>query len=224
MAQESISALQLVDEFYFSALFDENQDQIFSISDSKNAEELQFQEALMGSIMDSQMPNIVMPSTIQASPASTSPEPVEPTKEVGESSQSFCEICMERKEFDDMFRIHNFSHSYCFDCINKHVATKIQENMRVVKCPGWGCKGVLELNACRARMAVEVVAKWDELVWESMILETEKFHCPFKDCSAMLVDENGGEGIRECECPICHRLFCAECYVPWHGGIECEEF
>ncbi|KAL7191570.1 hypothetical protein ACSBR2_023615 [Camellia fascicularis] len=80
MAQESISALHLVDEFYFSALFDENQDQIFSISDSKYAEELQFQEALMGSIMDSQMPNIVMPSTIQARPASTTPEPVEPQK------------------------------------------------------------------------------------------------------------------------------------------------
>jgi E3 ubiquitin-protein ligase RNF144 len=51
------------------------------------------------------------------------------------------------------------------------------------------------------------------------------FYCPFKDCSAMLVnDKEEGEVIRQSECPFCHRLFCAQCCVPWHPGIECEEF
>lgn len=30
--------------------------------------------------------------------------------------------------------------------------------------------------------------------------------------------------IKECECPHCNRLFCAQCRVPWHTGMSCEEF
>ncbi|KAL5850359.1 hypothetical protein ACOSQ4_008372 [Xanthoceras sorbifolium] len=44
-----------------------------------------------------------------------------------------------------------------------------------------------------------------------MIDESQKFHCPYKDCSGMLVDERGGgEAIVEAECPFCHRFhgFC----------------
>ncbi|CAK9134217.1 unnamed protein product [Ilex paraguariensis] len=69
----------------------------------------------------------------------------------------------------------------------------------------------------------EVLARWDELLCESLILAAQKFYCPFKDCSALLVNDTDGV-IRESECPICRRLFCAQCSVPWHSGIGCEEF
>ena len=26
------------------------------------------------------------------------------------------------------------------------------------------------------------------------------------------------------ECPSCHRLFCAQCKVPWHEKMSCNEF
>lgn len=39
----------------------------------------------------------------------------------------------------------------------------------------------------------------------------------------MLVNDEGAV-IKQSECPICHRLFCAQCYVPWHDEIACEEF
>ena len=26
------------------------------------------------------------------------------------------------------------------------------------------------------------------------------------------------------ECPHCFRLFCAQCKVPWHSGVNCEDF
>jgi hypothetical protein len=51
----------------------------------------------------------------------------------------------------------------------------------------------------------------------------DKFYCPFKDCSALLINDTPVE-IRETECPHCHRLFCASCRVPGHSGIKCEEF
>ncbi|KAL6197840.1 hypothetical protein ACLB2K_027633 [Fragaria x ananassa] len=43
-----------------------------------------------------------------------------------------------------------------------------------------------------------------------MIIGSHKFYCPFKDCSAMLLDD-GAEEVRESECPNCKRLFCAQC-------------
>ncbi|XP_062021356.1 E3 ubiquitin-protein ligase RSL1-like [Rosa rugosa] len=58
---------------------------------------------------------------------------------------------------------------------------------------------------------------------EAMILGSQKFYCPFKDCSAMLIDD-GAEVVRDSECPNCNRMFCAQCKVPWHAGIECAEF
>ncbi|KAA8542025.1 hypothetical protein F0562_023177 [Nyssa sinensis] len=237
--------------FNSDALFTENEDQVLQISDAEYAEELQFQETLMASVITSQMSNNAPPSTIQASPT-LNPEPMKVAKEVGESSHSkpmevvteagksshpelmkvtkevgesshpepvkvaieagksshpepmdvateagqsshcICEICVEEKEVDEMFRNEYCHHSFCTDCISKHVATKIQESIHVVTCPGLNCKGVLEPDTCR-------------------------------DCSAMLVNDNV-EVIRESECPICRRLFCAQCYVPWHSGVECEEF
>uniref|UniRef100_A0A5B6ZBQ4 RBR-type E3 ubiquitin transferase n=1 Tax=Davidia involucrata TaxID=16924 RepID=A0A5B6ZBQ4_DAVIN len=242
MARESSSDVQFVDDLYFSALLVENEeDQIFPISDAKYAEELQFQEALMASVINSQMSNTVPPLTIQSSSAlspevpikvvkelgesSSNPEPMEIATEVGESaSHSFCEICAEQRESEEMFRNGSCNHhSYCNDCIGKHVATKIQENIKIVTCPSLNCKGVLELDTCRAMIPKEVLARWDEALCESLILASQKIYCPFRDCSAMLVND-GVEVIRESECPICRRLFCAQCDVPWHSGVECEEF
>jgi len=106
MAQESASDLVYVDDFYFSLLFDEKEEEIIHpkkrrkiekeedilpVSDAKYAEGLQFQEALMGSLIASQMANSGASSsssslpTIQASPLAHSPEPEEATKEAGES-------------------------------------------------------------------------------------------------------------------------------------------
>ena len=40
----------------------------------------------------------------------------------------------------------------------------------------------------------------------------------------MLLIDDGEEVVKESECPNCRRLFCAQCKVPWHAGIECGEF
>ncbi|PNX95389.1 putative E3 ubiquitin-protein ligase RNF144A-like protein, partial [Trifolium pratense] len=74
----------------------------------------------------------------------------------------------------------------------------------------------------RSLLPKELIDKWNDSLCESLFITVPKFYCPFKDCSAMLLDENEGGGeeeyIRESECPFCHRLFCARCHVPWHPG------
>ncbi|PON32178.1 E3 ubiquitin ligase RBR family [Parasponia andersonii] len=235
-----------VDDFYFSALFDEAQTDIFPISDSRYAQELQLQEALYSSSITPKMtnPNPSFPSSSSSSflVSSLSPpsitvlqilEPITAEAETGESSHIYCEICTERKPTDEIFRSgsnYNESvcaHSFCSDCIAKHVATKVEESpSAVVACPGPDCKGVhgLEIEACRAILPREVAERWEEALCEALIGDSEKFYCPFRDCSAVLVREADEEEVRESECPMCHRLFCARCIVPWHSGIGCEEY
>ncbi|XP_027367068.1 probable E3 ubiquitin-protein ligase RNF217 [Abrus precatorius] len=247
MAQQLDSTVDVlsVDDFYFSALFDDDQNDMVPISDDKYAEELQFQETLMASVIASQITTKAlssspilcltsssssMPSSSKAVEITLSPKPEQiglMTEEAGEpcSSLILCEICAEAKETDEMFRNQRCDHSFCSQCVIKHVATKIQDKITVVSCPGLNCKGVLEVDACMAMLPKELLDRWSDALCEALFLTAHKFYCPFRDCSAMLlVDGEGGKDIRESECPFCHRLFCARCYVPWHAGVGCEEF
>ncbi|KAF4355294.1 hypothetical protein F8388_026564 [Cannabis sativa] len=229
----SVIDLALVDDFYFSLLFDEPSTDILPVSDAKYAEELQFQEALVSSAEATRnQTTIVTPSFFlisSPSPPSIIINVQKPVEEIGQSSEIFCEICTERKPTDEIFPNASCTHSYCSDCIGRHVASKIGESsaVAVVACPGLDCRGAheLEIESCRSILAKEIVEKWDEALCEALLMECEKFYCPFNDCSAVLVREIGeDEVIMESECPICHRLFCARCNVVWHSGIECEDY
>lgn len=201
--------MQYVDDFYFSAL--SNDEEPFPISDDKYAEELQLQEVLMSSI---QPPQFSKNLTKKLKRVKT---------EVGESSQNTCDICVEEKSMDEMFRNNNCRHLFCSDCISRHVAAKIQENITMVRCPQVGCKGVLEPQICRPILPKDVFERWENAICEWIVLGSKRIYCPFKDCSALLVDD-GGVDVRESECPNCRRLFCAQCMVPWHSGVGCREY
>ncbi|KAH7547023.1 hypothetical protein FEM48_Zijuj01G0262900 [Ziziphus jujuba var. spinosa] len=225
MEGERSASSGVVDEFYFTALFDDNE--LFPISDEKYAEQLQIQEALVSSAIS------LKTSTTSGSAA---PDRSKNAKcmETGQSSSSsshgqdssppeLCLICMDAKPGGEMLRITSCSHSFCNDCVAKYVATKIQDNILKVECPDLKCNGVLEPESCSSIVPKEVFERWENLLSESLILGAEKFYCPFKDCSAVLLDD-GKEAVTMSECPNCHRLFCAQCKVSWHGGIECREF
>ena len=85
------------------------------------------------------------------------------------------------------------------------------------------CEGLLEPDYCRNILPREVFDRWGDALCRAMILGSERFYCPFKDCSMLLIDD-GGQVVKESECPNCRRLFCAQCKVPWHTGVECAEF
>ncbi|PKI67020.1 hypothetical protein CRG98_012558 [Punica granatum] len=136
-------------------------------------------------------------------------------------SDSFCRICMEEKEADEMFIVSTAcSHSFCSICIIKHVSNKIKENLETVCCPGNGCKNVVEIDSCGRILPSEVLSHWEKLLCEATIPEHQKYYCPFRDCSVMLVNDTE-ELIRRSECPYCHRMFCTQCRMPWHEGGEC---
>ncbi|RDX58036.1 E3 ubiquitin-protein ligase RNF14, partial [Mucuna pruriens] len=135
-----------------------------------------------------------------------------------------CHICFDYKPVSDMFKHGKCNHQFCTLCITKHVATKIHQNILKVICPSPNCSVELEPeHFLHTILPSEVIGRWECARCESLIVASEKSYCPFKDCSVLLVND-GGEVVTSAECPSCHRLFCAQCKVPWHGNMTCEEF
>ncbi|KAI6679803.1 hypothetical protein NL676_033684 [Syzygium grande] len=126
-----------------------------------------------------------------------------------------CEICVEPRTGGDMFRIKGCSHAYCNECVTKYVASKLQDNVTRIGCPSRA--------AVASILPPEVFDRWGKALCEALILESERFYCPYKDCSALLI-KDGRAAMRESECLNCRRLFCVKCRVPWHAGMGCEEF
>ncbi|KAL0909692.1 hypothetical protein M5K25_020582 [Dendrobium thyrsiflorum] len=134
-----------------------------------------------------------------------------------------CRICMQTKPLSKFFSIKGCTHSYCSRCLRSYIKTKVNMKASRIKCPDPACKDIeLEPLACKLIITKEVFDRWCDILSESSV--RVKFYCPFKDCSALLIDERGLEMMQESECPHCHRLFCAHCGVPWHSGLSCSEF
>ncbi|KAK4269542.1 hypothetical protein QN277_022686 [Acacia crassicarpa] len=171
---------------------------------------------------------ILLPSNdfecAECSSLSSSSGPVK-SKIKKEPLQVICEICAETKRITEMIKNQTCRHSYCSDCMTKHVATKIQDITTAVPCPGLGGRSVFDLEGCRPWLPKDLVERWDKALCEDLFLQVPKFYCPFKDCSAMMLVENEeDQQARETECPVCHRMFCARCSIPWHIGINCKEY
>lgn len=192
------------------------------IKEHEREEDLHIQKAPCASQLDPKIEISASSSTIQ-SLAKLETKSVKAIKEVVKPSQSFCEICMEHRETWQMFVNSTCSHSFCYDCTSKHIETKVQDKVKIITCPAVRCNTTLDSGACRWMIREDILICWDESLCKSLIEESQKLYCPFRDCSIMMVNDSG-EDITEAKCPICQRLFCAQCQVPWHPEFTCKEF
>ncbi|KAJ1700493.1 hypothetical protein LUZ63_000272 [Rhynchospora breviuscula] len=182
-----------VDDFYISALSNgDKRHDLIPISDENYAMELQLQEVLFSSV-------------------TVSPKPVKIAREdracssSSQAGQLFCKICMETVPGSDLFKTSKAcSHVFCRDCLSCYLGTEIQENILGVRCPEENCKAVLEPGMCQQLLPSEVFKRWESALCESMVLGAQKIHCPFKDCSALMVHD-ADETVTRSECPSCRR-------------------
>ncbi|KAA0053550.1 E3 ubiquitin-protein ligase RNF144B-like protein [Cucumis melo var. makuwa] len=177
------------------------------LSDENYAEELQLQEVITSSLLS---PPIKIPIHPSPTPHSS-------------TSQVLCSICTDAKSHSQMFTNRVCTHTFCTDCISKHIAAKLEVTM-AVKCPEPNCGTVLEPEMCGSFVPKRVLERWADALFEAMILKSKRLNCPFKDCGAAMIDEGDEEGVTAVECGSCWRLFCAECRVGWHGEMKCGEF
>lgn len=154
-------------------------------------------------------------------------------EEVAQSSRGamivdnfYCTICMEALPIIECFPIGGCTHAFCMSCVRQYITAKVEENVLSIGCADPGCKdGALHPEACRNFIAPQLFQRWGAALCD-MAIGALKFYCPFKDCSVMLVDDHvdGDEAITNVECPHCSRMFCAQCKVPCHDGIDCAQF
>ncbi|GAU44180.1 hypothetical protein TSUD_87400 [Trifolium subterraneum] len=93
--------------------------------------------------------------------------------------------------------------SYCGICME---AKSIKEMFENRKCSH---------SFCEECVGTYLAAKIQENI--SMV------KCPDPKCNAMLLNDEK-EDVTVAECPHCHRLFCAQCKVSWHAGVDCRVF
>ncbi|PWA80520.1 Zinc finger, C6HC-type [Artemisia annua] len=226
-----------VDDFNFEAFL--NKDEKFPISHKKYIEEMELQEALLISASESHIPSQTEYATSSSTDlpffpyssadyamSSSTNLPFMPyvTYESTQVPDKFCGICMDTKtEFEMFINDDVCGHTFCIDCIREHIGAKINENIANVRCPDPNCKGLIGPNVCRYILPKEVLERWESALCESLIIGSQKFYCPFKDCSALLVDDSA-VAVKDTKCPHCNRKFCAQCKVPWHSEMDCKEF
>jgi len=149
--------------------------------------------------------------------------------------KQLCGICLEDKYPSEIFDGMVCSHRFCSTCIALHIRNKLQEKMVSIDCPEPNCSEHLTPEQCVVILPKQTFEEWSLALVEADIPLSQKFYCPFRDCSAVLLkdiapDELGSSNgaaavvIKESECPECRRLFCAQCGVPWHAGLDCSEF
>ncbi|KAE8689177.1 GDSL esterase/lipase 5 [Hibiscus syriacus] len=135
-----------------------------------------------------------------------------------------CSICTETKPVYDCFDIKGCSHVYCAECTVKYIESKLDDNAgSTIKCPELNCEGVLDPEFCRGILPRALFNRWGNSLCESAFLGSEKFYCPYNDCSVLLIND-GERVIKKSKCPFCKRKFCVLCKVPWHSGFSCAEF
>lgn len=148
-----------------------------------------------------------------------------PVTELSEESQIFtCEICIEpmllpNKKFKNQ---HRCVHPFCIDCMVKYITVKLEDNVGNIPCPSLNCEQFLDPISCRNLVGPQLFVKWSDVLCESCVLGVAQCYCPNRSCSALILDECGGNAKRS-QCPSCKRSFCFQCKLPWHAGFQCEE-
>ncbi|KAI7730528.1 hypothetical protein M8C21_006241 [Ambrosia artemisiifolia] len=141
------------------------------------------------------------------------------------SSEPFtCEICIEpvtlpNKKFINSNRC---VHPFCTECMIKYIQVKLEDNLSAIKCPSLTCDHFLDPLSCHEKIGQQLFDKWCDVLCESALLGMDRVYCPNRDCSALVVNECGGN-LSKCVCPNCKKLFCFRCKVGWHAGYRCEE-
>ncbi|CAN1246695.1 E3 ubiquitin-protein ligase RSL1 [Linum grandiflorum] len=153
-----------------------------------------------------------------------------------------CEICVETTPLRESFNPKNCAHFYCNKCTVRYIETELSEKSSTrIPCPEPGCEGSLDPEHCRQILPARLFDRWGLALVDSAIDASQKFYCPYLDCSVLLIydlDDCNKVSLPRCweifrrssrpnnccECPSCKRKMCVKCKCPWHEMMDCETY
>ncbi|WOG85449.1 hypothetical protein DCAR_0104638 [Daucus carota subsp. sativus] len=153
----------------------------------------------------------------------------------GDESVDNCSICCEERPSPMMMTI-KCSHKFCSHCMKAYVEEKLQSSQVPIKCPQLRCKYNISTRECRSFLPVtsyDIFERAYNFFNEANVLGSDKFYCPYPDCSALLIphecslargSSSNQAGSICLECSVCQRFICVDCGVPWHSSMTCEEY
>ncbi|CAN0874827.1 E3 ubiquitin-protein ligase RSL1 [Linum grandiflorum] len=152
--------------------------------------------------------------------------PAEPVQ--GKTLNENCVICLEDTDVQRIFAVDGCSHRFCFTCMKQHVEVKLLHGI-VPKCPSEDCKTELEVGSCQKFLTPKLIETMQLRIKEASIPAGEKVYCPYPKCSALMSKKDvleffGSERSSTRKCLKCHGLFCINCKVPWHSGMDCDMY
>jgi hypothetical protein len=141
-----------------------------------------------------------------------------------------CVICFEDTNITDIFAVDSCNHRYCFSCMRQHVEMKLRIGM-TPECPHEGCNSKLEIESCQKFLTPKLTELMRQRLKEASIPASEKIYCPYPKCSNLMrKSELQDYSIAVSffrfakKCLKCKELFCIECKVPWHTGMNCNQY
>lgn len=150
----------------------------------------------------------------------------------GDGSPENCSICCEDK-MSAMMITMKCSHKFCSHCMKTYVDGKLQSSQVPIRCPQLRCKYYISTSECRSFLPVTCYESLERALAEANVLNSEKFYCPFPNCSVLLDPQeclstrasSSSQSDNSCvECPVCQKFICLDCGVPWHSSMSCEEY
>ncbi|XP_045802694.1 uncharacterized protein LOC123896335 [Trifolium pratense] len=76
-----------------------------------------------------------------------------------------CGICFDLIQDSDIVRgSTKCNHTFCSDCISKHVGDQLKENIIKVFCPNLGCFREVKLQHLQHILPKEVISRWEHMI------------------------------------------------------------
>lgn len=135
-----------------------------------------------------------------------------------------CKICLNNKPKRKMFKARICPHSFCNDCIARHVDAQLQIG-RLPTCPHPRCTLPLDLANCKPFLPRKLFRLFRTRLEEESIPFSDKVYCPYPDCSVLMqLQKPISPSLPSTFCLKCKRPFCIKCRVPWHYNVLCKDY
>jgi hypothetical protein len=144
-----------------------------------------------------------------------------------ESMMIDCSICFEEISSNDIYIMDECDHKFCRKCLIGYITSKIKSGETdSIRCPDTKCKREMQLSELKQLVDHELLEKYDEFSLKKALSQMKNvLYCPNESChNAMIVDDTSVEDYILCSNESCKMKICIHCKVPYHDGINCEQY